>query len=156
MSLYADDWDVARGPVRMLHLGRRIGGELIGATIFDAEPGSAGTYHLHYGNEEWLLVLEGTPTLRIPEGERELRPGDVAVFQCGPDGAHSISNRSDRPARWVVLSTMNEPDVVEYPDAEVVGAIAGEAPTAGRDAPFEAFFPSEAAIPYSEIARRRR
>ena len=37
-------------------------------------------YHWHFGEEEWLLVVTGAPTLRTPEGERVLRPWDVAVF----------------------------------------------------------------------------
>lgn len=139
----------------MRHLGRAIGGRLLGATLFEADAGLRGIYHAHHGNEELVIVLDGTPTLRTREGDRELRAGDVAVFPRGEAGAHAISNRADRPARWLVLSTMHEPDLVEYPDAEAVGAFAGDAPTAGRDAPLELFFPRAAAISYAEIARRR-
>jgi uncharacterized cupin superfamily protein len=152
--LHTSEHDVERGPVRLHHIGRRAGGELVGATMFEAQPGTEGIYHFHHGNEEWLIVLDGRPTLRTPEGERELRTGDLIVFPRGPDGAHGISNHSDEPARWLVVSSMNEPDVIEYPDTGVVGAVAGDAPAAGRDAPFEAFFPRDAAIPYAEITQR--
>ena len=47
-------------------------------------------YHFHHGMEEWLLVVDGTPTLRTPDGERELRRGDVVCFPPGPDGAHQV------------------------------------------------------------------
>ena len=40
--------------------------------------------------EEWLIVVDGTPTLRMPEGERTLRRGDVICFPPGPDGAHQL------------------------------------------------------------------
>jgi uncharacterized cupin superfamily protein len=148
--------DVERPGMRMTHLARRTAAELLGATLFDCDPETSGVYHLHHANEECLVVLEGTPLLRAPTGERELSVGDVAVFRRGAEGAHAISNRSRRPARWVVLSTMNEPDVVEYPDAKVIGAIVGAAPTAGLDAPFEGFFPIEAALPYTEILKQSR
>jgi uncharacterized cupin superfamily protein len=144
LNVYDSDWDVERSHgeahVRMMHLGRRLGGELLGATVFEIDPGLPGLYHFHYGNEEWALVLDGTLTVRTRTGERELRRGDVAVFRRGPEGAHALGNTSDSVCRVAVFSSMEEPDVVAYPDADVVGAIAGDAPTAGRDAPFEAFF----------------
>jgi uncharacterized cupin superfamily protein len=158
MNVYDSDWDVERSigeaKMRMLHLGRRLGAELLGATVFELEPGLRGITHLHHGNEEWVIVLEGTPTLRTPKGERRLQPGEVEVFRRGPDGTHAISNDSETPCRFMVLSSMRHPDVVEYPDAGVIGAIVGDAPTAGRDAPLEAFFPADAQIEYGEIARR--
>jgi uncharacterized cupin superfamily protein len=158
MNLNDTDWDVERSfgeaAMRMLHVGRRLGGELLGATVFELDPGLRGISHLHHGNEEWVIVLEGAPTLATPAGERVLGVGDVAVFRRGPEGAHALSNHSDSPCRFVVLSSMRHPDVIEYPDADVVGAIVGDAPTAGRDAPFEAFFPADARIGYGEIGRR--
>ena len=156
MNLFDDDWDVERSfegaASRMLHLGRRLGGELLGATIFELDPGVRGISHFHYGNEEWVLVLDGKPTLRTPDGERSLAKGDVAVFPRGPGGTHALSNDSDSVCRFIVLSSMRDPDVIVYPDASAVGAVAGDAPTAGRDAPFEAFFPSDARIEYSKIS----
>jgi uncharacterized cupin superfamily protein len=157
MNIHDRDWDVERsfGPskTRMLHLGRRLGGELLGATVFELEPGIRGIAHLHHGNEEWVLVLEGRPTLRTTAGERRLEPGDVEVFKRGPEGTHALSNETDSVCRFIVFSSMLHPDVVEYPDAGVIGTIVGDAPTAGRDAPFEAFFPVDAQIDYTEIRR---
>jgi uncharacterized cupin superfamily protein len=161
MNLYDNEWDVEReyGGVRqrMMHVGRRLGGELLGATVFEIEPGIPGLYHFHHGNEEWALVLDGTLTVRTPEGERELRRGDLAVFRRGPEGAHALANNSHEVCRVVVFSSMLDPDVVNYPEAGVVGAIAGDAPTAGRDAPFEAFFRmGDRLSDYSEVAGHRK
>jgi hypothetical protein len=88
-------------------------------------------YNLHWGNEELLVVLEGTPTLRTPDGERELSVGDAAIFRCGRDGAHALVNGSSRPVRVLVVSTMIEPDICEYPDSDKVGLFAGGARAAG-------------------------
>jgi uncharacterized cupin superfamily protein len=161
LNLYDNDWDVERdyghARVRMMHVGRRLGGELLGATVFAIEPGLPGLYHFHHGNEEWAVVLDGILTVRTPAGERELRAGDVAVFRRGPEGAHALSNKSDGVCRVAVFSSMRHPDVVGYPDADVIGAIAGDAPTAGRDAPFEAFFRLESQLAdYSELTGHRR
>jgi uncharacterized cupin superfamily protein len=131
-----------------MHAVRRAGGELLGGTVFDVDPGWESYYHLHHGNEELVLVLDGTPTLRTPDGERELRPGDVALFRRGADGLHALRNKSQARARFIVFSTMVSPDIAEQPERGVVGVFAGDSPTAGRDAPLELFFPRDAAIGY--------
>jgi uncharacterized cupin superfamily protein len=137
----------------MMHVGRRLGSELLGATVFEFDPGVRYISHFHHGNEEWAIVLAGAVTLRTPEGERELKPGDVAVFRRGPEGTHALANASDSVCRVAIFSSMVHPDVVEYPDVGVVGAIAGDAPTAGRDAPFEAFFRASDGIDYGDVGR---
>jgi uncharacterized cupin superfamily protein len=157
MNLYSSDWDVERAPFgvteRLMHVGRRLGGELLGGTVFEVEPGWSGLYHVHYANEELLLVLDGTPTLRTAEGERELERGDTAVFIRGEKGAHSLANRSEEPARFIIFSSMVEPDVVEYQETGTIGVIAGDVPTAGRDAPLELFFSREDAVGYFDVPR---
>jgi uncharacterized cupin superfamily protein len=159
LNLYDNDWDVERSfgdaRLRMMHMGRRLGSELLGATVFEIEPGIPGLYHFHHGNEEWALVLDGSLTLRTSDGERELGRGDVAVFRRGSEGAHALANTSTEVCRVVVFSSMREPDVVEYPEVGVLGAIAGDAPTAGRDAPFEAFFRSSDQLDYADITGHR-
>jgi uncharacterized cupin superfamily protein len=77
----------------------------------------------------------------------------VTVFRRGPEGAHALTNNSDSVCRVAIFSSMVHPDVVEYPEAGVVGAIAGDAPTGGRDAPFEAFFRAADGIDYGDIGR---
>jgi uncharacterized cupin superfamily protein len=102
-------------------LGQRLGATMIGATLYELPPGKRSTpYHYEYGNEEWLLCVSGTPTLRTPEGERELRAGDVAAFPEGPAGAHQVHNRGAEPARVLMWSTKRSPAVAVYPDSDKV------------------------------------
>jgi uncharacterized cupin superfamily protein len=150
MNLYSDEWDVEResargGFVRMRHVGHGLGTELVGGTLMLVGPGYRGPYHLHYGNEELAVVLEGTLTVRGPDGTRDLERGDVAFFARGPDGLHALENHSGDPARFLLLSSKVHPDVTERPEEGLVGTFAGDVPTLGRDAPFEAFFPRDAA-----------
>ena len=85
---------------RMAELGPSMGAERLGGSVYEVDPGdSVYPYHYEGVGEEWLLVLAGTPTLRDPEGERELAPGDVVCFLAGPDGAHKVTNRSNAVAR---------------------------------------------------------
>jgi uncharacterized cupin superfamily protein len=98
----------------------RNGSELIGATLYEFEPGNQlWPYHFHAGNEEWGIVVSGTPTLRAPEGERELRAGDVVGFPQGEDGAHTFYNRGSEPSRIIIFSTLNSGHCT-YPDSDKV------------------------------------
>ena len=110
-------------------VGKQIGGELIGAGLYDVEPGNKlWPYHAHHANEEWLLVFRGRPTLRTPEGERRLDEGDVVCFPRGKAGAHQVWNGTDSPVRVLMLSTLIAPDIVEFLDTGKVGArsVAGD------------------------------
>ena len=82
---------------------------------------SSWPYHYEYGAEEWALVLAGTPTLRHPDGEDELEPGDVVCFPDGPHGAHKLTNRGTETARVMILSTFERPAVAFYPDSDKIG-----------------------------------
>ena len=95
----------------------RVGTELIGAGLYEVEPGNQlWPYHFHVGNEEWAIVVSGTPTLRTPKGERELRAGDVVGFPQGEEGAHTFYNRGTGSSRIVIFSTLRHGYPV-YPDS---------------------------------------
>lgn len=146
MNVNDGEWDVERETVRIRHIGHRLGSALIGGVLLELRPGHRGPYHLHHGNEELALVLEGTPTVRGPGEERRLSPGDLAFFPRGRDGLHALENHSDEPARVFLVSSKVSPDVTERPDEGLVGVFAGDVPTLGRDAPFEHFFPVDTAV----------
>jgi uncharacterized cupin superfamily protein len=94
-------------------------------SVYVVEPGEKHLpYHFHHGAEELLLVLEGTPTLRTPAGERELRPGDVAHFPRGAEGAHQLWNAGEVATRFVVTAASTTPEIVEYPDTGKIAAMA--------------------------------
>jgi len=106
-------------------VGEALGGELIGCSLYEV-PARARLwpFHYHVGNEEWLLVVTGTPTLRTPDGERTLAEGDVVAFPEGEAGAHTLTNSTDEPMRVAIFSTLSRGWVV-YPDSEKVGAGGG-------------------------------
>jgi uncharacterized cupin superfamily protein len=111
---------------RYRELGPLLGGELIGGSVYEVDPGERlGPYHYEIGNEECLLVLAGTPTLRHPEGRDVLVVGDMVVFCDGPEGAHQLINESTAIARVVILSTKREPYACAYPDSNKVSTVAG-------------------------------
>ncbi len=111
-------WEPDRFPGRhVAPVGAQAGARELAASVYELDPGAVGSpLHVHHANEELLLVLTGTPSLRGPDGTQLLSAGAVVAFPRGRAGAHSLVNRSDAPVRYVVVSTTNHPDVVEYPD----------------------------------------
>ena len=111
---------------RAVRVGKKIGASQMGMSVYELPAGQAiCPYHFEWTDEEWLIVLEGTPTLRTPEGERRLERGDVVCFPAGPDGAHLV-RATDEPARVALLSTKNAFGIAEYPDSDKVGVWAGD------------------------------
>jgi uncharacterized cupin superfamily protein len=107
---------------RVAAVGRRLGASLLGGSVYELPPGEkTWPYHYELGCEEWLIVLSGRPTLRSADGERELAPGDLAVFPEGPAGAHLVANRGDEPCRVLILSSKSPLAIVHYPDSGKVG-----------------------------------
>jgi uncharacterized cupin superfamily protein len=103
---------------RYAQLGPPLGGELLGGTVYELDPGELnGPYHYEIGNEECLLVLVGTPSLRHPGGRDVLAVGDMVMFAEGPDGAHQLVNESAAVSRVLIMSTMREPYGCAYPDS---------------------------------------
>lgn len=127
-NLNADEWDrVEDRPgwrSKDAWVGARIEAELLGASLYELEPGSRlWPYHTHHANEEWALIFRGRPTLRTPEGEQELAQGDVVCFRRGEVGLHQLRNETDEPVRVLMLSSLLQPDIVEYPDSGKVAAV---------------------------------
>jgi uncharacterized cupin superfamily protein len=154
-NLLSDDWDERRLTPgyswSRTSVGRRLGGELLGASVYELPHGERSwPYHTHYGNEELLIVLDGRPILRTPEGERELQAGDATIFRRGAEGAHQVINRSEQRALILVISTMLHPEVSHYLDGGKFGIFAGAPPVPGEDAPLELFFRAHDATDYWE------
>ena len=119
---FSDDepWDQVDDEQRVRWFGHPFETDLLGASLIEYQPrSSGGPLHLHYGVEEMFFVLSGTVTVRTPEGEEELSPGDVVYFPEGPDGLHTFWNATDEPARMLGISAKRFPDVVAYPERGV-------------------------------------
>ena len=111
----------------MNRFGKKIGAATLGGSIYELPSGqSICPYHYEYGNEEWLIVLEGRPTLRTPRGEEELAPGEVVPFPEGPDGAHKVTNRTEERVRVLMISTLADPSLAVYPDSDKIGVWSGD------------------------------
>ena len=123
-------------------IGEAIGGKHLGGMLVELEPGQhSAPYHWEAAIEEWVIVLEGRPSLRDPDGERELRAGDVVCFGLGPSGAHRLTNRTSQTARIIMLSDRRPANVIVYPDSGKVGV---------RTPDLRANYQQEADVGYSD------
>lgn len=111
----------------MFRFGEQLGAERTGATLYVLPPGQAVCpYHYEYGEEEWVLVLAGHPTVRTPEGVERLDPFDVVFFPTGPAGAHQVRNDTDVPVRVLMWSEIALPTGTAYPDSGKVALYIGD------------------------------
>jgi uncharacterized cupin superfamily protein len=131
VNLHDDaDWPPERERAGWRLRRKRLGGELIGASVYDLPAGQKTfPYHYEEGQEEWLLVVSGQPTLRTPEGERALAPGDVVCFPQGSAGAHQLTG----PGRLLMVSNLGLPKMAVYPDSDKVRVRWGESEDAALD-----------------------
>lgn len=90
----------------------------LGASIDIVAPGNLSCpYHCHHAQEEMFVILEGSGTLRVAGELLPLRSGDIVFIPPGPDYPHQIINTSDRPLKYLSVSTRETPEIVEYPDS---------------------------------------
>ena len=110
----------------MYRMGPSLGAQRTGTSVYELAPGQAiCPYHYEYAEEEWLLVLAGTPTLRTPAGSERLAPWDVAFFPTGPEGAHQVRNDGDDTARVLMWSEVIKVAATVYPDSDKIGIWTG-------------------------------
>ncbi len=111
----------------MVRLGSELGAQRTGASVYELPPGQAVCpYHYEYGEEEWVMVLDGRPSVRTPEGIEQLDPFDLVFFPTGPAGAHQVRNDTDAPARVLMWSDVVTPTATAYPDSDKVGVWTGD------------------------------
>ncbi len=105
----------------------------LGCSLYELPPGMRSwPYHYHTANEEALYVLSGTGLLRTADGEASLTDGDFVTLPADVSGGHRIVNDSEESLRYLMVSTMNEPDITVYPEMEKFGVFVGS-PPGGRD-----------------------
>ena len=107
-------------------IGPQVGATQTGTSVYELPPGQAVCpYHYEYGEEEWMLVLAGRPSVRTPQGTEQVEPFDVVFFPKGRDGAHQVRNETEETVRVLMWSTVVYPTATVYPDSDKVGVWTG-------------------------------
>jgi uncharacterized cupin superfamily protein len=140
-NLFAPGWefegDGGGGTTRVARIGSQLGAERLGASIYELESGAmASPLHFHHGSEEMLFVLAGEPNLRTgteSADERILATGEIVSFPPGRAGTHQIVNRAEQPARILICSTNDLPEVAEQVETGLTVVLTDEYDRLYRD-----------------------
>lgn len=110
-----------------------IGARQLGYGVTVVSPGKrAWSFHNHHANEEMFFILSGTGRLRLGAAEYPLRAGDFIAAPAGDAStAHQIINDSAEELRYLSVSTMVRPEIVEYPDSGKFSASANASTPGG-------------------------
>jgi uncharacterized cupin superfamily protein len=108
-----------------LQLKRRLGNAFglrnFGVNLTRLAPGGISALkHAHSHQDEFVYVLEGTPTLVTDAGETVLAPGWCAGFPGG-GAAHQLANRSGSDVAYLEVGDRTPGDTVSYPDDDLKG-----------------------------------
>jgi uncharacterized cupin superfamily protein len=126
-------------------VGTAIGAKKLGYSFFSVPPGKAAfPFHLHHTNEEMIYIFEGEGVLRIGKDEVRVSSGTFIAFPPGADHPHQLINTAGEELRYLCVSTMEHPEIAEYPDSGKIGAYAGGVLEGG----FRALYRKEENVPY--------
>lgn len=135
------EYDHGESAFRRKQLGGAVDGDQLGCSLYELPPGKRSwPYHYHTANEEAIYVLAGEGALRTPAGETRLEADDFAGFPADESGGHRVVNDGDEPLRYLVVSTMTEPDVTVYPEMEKFGVYVGSPPGGREERSLEGYY----------------
>ncbi len=123
----------------------------IGCSLYELPPGNRSwPYHYHEANEEAIYVLSGTGTIRLQDSTHALSAGDYVSLPAGETGGHRVINDSDDDItlRYLAISTMQDPDVVIYPDMDKLGVYTGTPPGRHEGRKLTKYYPENADVDY--------
>ena len=144
-----NEYDHSEAVFRRKELGAAVDADDLGCSLYEMPPGTrAWPYHYHTANEEAIYVLAGEGLLRAEDGEHDLRAGDFVTLPADESGGHRVVNDGDDTLRYLMVSTMNEPDVTIYPEMEKFGVYVGSPPGGREERSFEGYFPTDADVDY--------
>ncbi len=148
-ALNWSEYDHGEAVFSRKELGAAVDADDLGCSLYELSAGTQSwPYHYHTANEEAIYVLAGGGLLRAEDGEHDLRAGDFVTLPADESGGHRIVNDGDDTLRYLMISTMNEPDVTIYPEMEKFGVYVGSPPGGREGRTFEGYYPTDAEVEY--------
>lgn len=91
-----------------------------GVNLTTLAPGAVSALrHAHTRQEEFIYILQGTPTLRTDAGDTLLAPGMCAGFAAATGDAHQLLNLSGEAVTYLEIGDRSTGDEVHYPDDDL-------------------------------------
>jgi uncharacterized cupin superfamily protein len=122
---------------RFAPIAAPLGATKLGCRLTVLPPGKkAFPHHVHHVNDELFVILSGEATLRFGSEQYRVGSGDVIVCPAGgAERAHQLINTSTGELRYLSISSLELPEVAEYPDSGKFGVysvMAAETSPPGR------------------------
>jgi len=105
---------------------KRVLGDLFGLTNFGVNltalaPGAMSALrHAHTKQDEFVYIVQGTPTLRTNNGTTKLSPGMCAGFRAGTGNAHHLVNETGSDVQYLEIGDRTPGDSANWPDDDLV------------------------------------
>jgi uncharacterized cupin superfamily protein len=101
-------------------LGECFGLTQFGVNLTHLSPGALSALaHSHSKQDEFIFILEGTPTLVLGEQEFLMVAGDCYGFKAGTGIAHQLVNRSSAIVTYLEIGDRTAGDEVDYPNDDL-------------------------------------
>lgn len=101
-------------------LGEQAGLSLFGVHLEELPPGARSSFrHWHADEDEFVYLLSGALVL-VEDTETTMALGDCAAWPAGTPIGHCLENRSNAPARYLVVGTRRQTDTITYPDHDLI------------------------------------
>jgi uncharacterized cupin superfamily protein len=75
--------------------------------------------HAHSKQDEFIYILQGTPTLHTDEGYTVLAPGMCAGFKAGSGNGHRLINETAEEVVYLEVGDRTAGDEGSYPDDDL-------------------------------------
>lgn len=120
-SSYPAEYRARTDLYEAIQMGDAVGLTQFGVALETLAPGGLSSLrHWHENEDEFLYMLEGEVVLVEDDGEHILRPGDAAGWKAGVPNGHHLQNRSERPARYLIMGTRAQTERAHYPDIDLL------------------------------------
>ena len=112
---------VARIGAREKHpLGDLFGLRNFGVNLTRLAPGAMSAFrHAHTKQDEFVYILEGSPTLITDRGRTPLAPGMCAGFRAGTGDGHHLKNETQEEVLYLEIGDRVPGDEASYPDDDL-------------------------------------
>ena len=102
-------------------LGDFFGLTNFGVNLTELSPGAiSALFHHHSKQDEFIYILEGTPTLILGDKEYTLKVGDCCGFKAGMGEApHQLINKSSSVVKYIEVGDRTVRDNVVYPNDDL-------------------------------------
>jgi uncharacterized cupin superfamily protein len=81
--------------------------------------------HAHSRQDEFVYILQGSPTLQTDEGRIKLAPGMCAGFRSGTGNGHHLVNETSEEVIYLEVGDRTPGDEGSYPDDDLKAVSVG-------------------------------